>query len=103
MEFKSKKWKEKISITTVSVVAGLFIAFGASYAATTISTNIQTDGTLSVTGTSTFTGASTFSATTTISGLVFGNGWSLASTTATTSEITVYDSGANPVLIFDET
>jgi|GEM_PF-4558482 len=80
----------------VSVLLSVLLVFGTVQAATVIGNNIQTDGTLSVTSTS------TFSATTTVSGLAFGNGWSLASTTATTSEITVYDSSKSPVLVFDE-
>jgi hypothetical protein len=42
----------------LSVVCGATIAAGIAAAATTISTNIQTDGTLSVTGASTFGNAS---------------------------------------------
>ncbi len=87
--------KNKYVTTVLLAVIFVLVASTTVYAATTIGTNIQTGGTLSVTSTS------TFSATTTVSGIVFGNGWSLASTTATTTEITVSDSAGNPVLIFD--
>lgn len=96
--FKNIKFWAKtgpFSVIVSSVLSVLFVVTIVQ-AATTIGSNIQTDGTLAVTGTS------TFSATTTVSGIGFANGWSLASTTATTSEITVYDSGHNSVLVFDE-
>lgn len=94
--FKIEKWRQRLSIAMTTVIFGIFVTFTASYASTTISNNIQTGGTLSVTGTT------TLAATTTVSGLVFGNGWSFASTTATTSEITLYDSLGNVVAVFDE-
>ena len=41
---------------TIAVVAGVLLVVGGVQAATTISTNVSTDGTLSVTGASTLTG-----------------------------------------------
>lgn len=53
---------KQVSKTTRTVLLGLaviFVSAGLAQAATTISTNIQTDGTLSVTGVSTFSNSST--------------------------------------------
>src|SRR3989338_8233330 len=44
---------------TIAVVAGVLLVVGGVQAATTISTNIETDGTLEVTGASTLTGLTT--------------------------------------------
>lgn len=49
--------KENILNLVLLVVLGLSIVYTAAYAATTISTNVVTEGTLSVTGTSTLSGS----------------------------------------------
>src|SRR3990167_4973858 len=56
-----------VTRTTRTILLGLavvFVSAGIAQAATTISTNIETAGTLSVTGVSTFTNASTTNAAT---------------------------------------
>lgn len=55
-----KKFLQKMlsSTTTVSVIVGVLVAVSSVSAATTITTNIDTGGTLNVTGLSTFTYAS---------------------------------------------
>jgi hypothetical protein len=50
----------KLAFVISAVVGGVVLTAGVVTAATTISTNIQTDGTLSVTGTSTLTGNAYF-------------------------------------------
>jgi hypothetical protein len=58
---------------TGAVVAGTFLVVGFVSAATTISTNIQTDGTLSVTGLSTLLGGATTTSITLLNGATIGN------------------------------
>jgi hypothetical protein len=79
-------YKTKVAIACV--VGSLFAFAVTAYASTTIGTDIETGGN--------FTLASSTSA------LIFGNNWSIDQTSATTSQITVEDSGGNPVLIFDQ-
>lgn len=85
------QWKGKVSTIVMSALVAGLVVFATGYAATTISTNISTGGTLSVTGNATLSGS-----------LIFGNSWTIASSTATTTQITVSDSSGNPVLILDE-
>ncbi len=60
MEKFYKKLFKNVSSVAISVAVCSLLMIGVALASTTISTNISTEGTLSVTDTSAFTGASTF-------------------------------------------
>lgn len=79
----SKKYSMYAFVLLVSVIV---IARG--YTATTIGTNVQSDGNFFLSGASSI--------------VQFANGWRISQTQATTTQITVTDSGSNTVLIFDE-
>ncbi|MDP3729214.1 MAG: hypothetical protein Q8R26_00445 [bacterium] len=65
---------QQYSVVIFSVALSLFIVYAGVFGATTISTNITTDGTLTVTGASTLTGAAALSSTLTVDGLATTTG-----------------------------
>lgn len=70
------------------ILVALGILATRSYGATTISTDVQSDGNYVLNSTS---------------GMIqFANGWKLSQTTATTSQISLTDSASSSVVIFDE-
>ena len=73
----------------VSVTLSVFAVATVVYGATTISTNIQTDGTLSVTGVSTFTGVGHFINDLNVGGADFNLGTGSATTTLTSLSATL--------------
>lgn len=86
----------------VSVLAAGFVVFATGYASTTINSNIQTGGTLTVSGTTSLSGDLSLAAS---SSLQFANGWKMNQTTATSStstEVTIFNPSSQSVLIFDE-
>jgi hypothetical protein len=68
----SRAWLHALQ-TTAAVVVGVFAVVAVVQAATTISTNIQTDGTLSVTGLSTLLGGATTTSLTLLNGATIDN------------------------------
>lgn len=78
-----------LPIIVVAALLSVF-AYATVRAVTNIDTNIQTDGTLSVTGT------------TTTQSILFRNGWTLAPTPGAPSEITASDPAGNPAVILDQ-
>lgn len=69
------------------IAVGFFVLIKA-YGATSIGTNVQSDG--------------SFLLSSSTSTLQFSNGWKMSQTSATTSQVSVTDSLNAPVLIFDE-
>ena len=61
--------KKRILITTFSVLVAMLMMAGNAYAVTTIDSNIDTDGTLTVTGTSSLVGNTSLTGTLTVGGI----------------------------------
>lgn len=89
-----KTYVNNLGRATRAILLGLMVVFisaGIAQAATTISTNVQTDGTLSVTGVSTLTGAVTANGALNVIGLsTFG---ATASTTISTAGVITLPTG----------
>lgn len=83
---KHKDLKEHGVYLLLILVGFVFLA--KTYAASTIGTNIQSDGNFILN-----------SSTSTIS---FANGWKILQSNATTTEVRVTDSGDAAVIVFDE-
>lgn len=93
---KQKFYLHKYISVLASVVVSFFFVFLTVFSASTISNNIQTDGTLSVTGASTLTGAISASSTLQVTGAVifydpvtFRTGIGASSTVSITGSTTV--------------
>lgn len=78
--------REHILYSLVIIISIVVLVKG--YSATTISTNVQSDG--------------SFVLSSSTSAVEFANNWKFTQTTATTTQISVTDSGGETVLIFDE-
>ena len=87
MIYKHYERKEHILAFALLIVTG-FYALTQIQAATTIDTNVQTAGNLSLTNSA--------------SSIIFANGWKFSQSTATTTQVNVTDTGNNSVIIFDE-
>lgn len=82
------KTKSRVQTIALSVLLSGLVIFATGSAASIISTNVQTDGNVSLT-----------SAT---SSIMFANGWTMSQTAATTTEITLSNASGTAVVIFDD-
>ncbi len=86
MIYKHYERKEHI-VYFLIVLIGFYFVMTRSYSATTISSDVQSDGNFTLNSAN--------------SSLVFFNGWKFLQNNATTTQVTVTDATNNPVLIFD--
>ena len=83
-----KHYERKEHLVYFLIIAIGFYVLSKGYAATTIDNNVQSGG--------------NFLLTSSTSSVIFANGWKIAQSSATTTQLQVTDSASNQVIIFDE-